>query len=81
MSKKSFVIILVLSVVVTYGVAVIDVLINGNILAGKSGFPFRFGSTSLFGGSEINYPIFILDIVFWFVVIFVGWKLISKLRF
>lgn len=78
MSKKSFIIILILSAVVTYGAALIDVLIGGSILSGQSGIPFRFGSSSLFGGSSINYTMLFLDIIFWFVIIWVVWKIIQK---
>ena len=79
MNKKAFVVILVLSVVVTYGAAFVDVLLSGSVIAGKSGIPFRFGSSSLFGGSSIDYPILLVDIVFWFAVIWGIWKLLPKL--
>lgn len=78
MSKKLFLIILVLSVVVTYGVSITSDLISGSIIAGNSGFPFKFASGSLFGEGSTNYLMLILDIIFWFVVIWVVWKLIMK---
>lgn len=78
MDKKVFVVILVLSVVVTYGAAFMDVLLSGSVVAGKSGIPFRFGSSSLFGGSGIDYPILLVDIVFWVFVIWGIWKLLQK---
>lgn len=79
MSKKAFVIVLVLSVVVTYGATFVEVLLSGSVVSGKSGFPFRFGSSSLFGGSSIDYPMLLVDIVFWFVVIWGIWKILQKL--
>ena len=74
MNKKSFVVILVLSVVVTYIGAYIDFAFN--ITTGKIGIPFGFSSVSLLGSST-DYTIFLLDIVFWFVIIWIIWKLIS----
>lgn len=78
MSKKSLVIILILSVVVTYGVAFVEGLAGNHFLA-YGGIPFRFASGSFLGGSTDNLML-ILDIAFWFVVIWVVWKVISKVR-
>ena len=78
MSKKAFVVILVLSVVVTYGVAIIDALIRNSLLAGEAGFPFRFSSSYFFGEST-NFLMLILDIVFWFIIIWLIWKLLYKM--
>lgn len=75
MSKKAFVVILVLSVVVTYGVALVDAVMNTS--ANQAGLPFKFGSYVLFGEANTNYPVLILDIAFWFVVIWIIWKTIS----
>ena len=78
MSKKVFVVILILSVVVTYGATLTDVLLNQSILAGESGIPLRFDSSSLFGGGSTNYINLFLDIAFWFAVIWVIWKVLQK---
>lgn len=80
MSIKSFLIILVLSVVVTYGASiVIDLLKGGSVIAGPGGFPFVFTSGGgLLSTPTTNYPMLILDIVFWFVMIFIIWKLVFK---
>ena len=75
MSIKSFAVILVLSVVVTYLAAFIDDLIN--ISKNPTGLPFPFASFNFFGGSN-NLTLLILDIIFWFVIIFIVWKLISR---
>ncbi len=78
MSKKAFVVILVLSVIVTYGATIIAVLWSGSVVTGKSGFPFIFNYSSLFGGSSINYPMFLADIAFWFFVLWATWKALQK---
>ena len=78
MSKKSFVVILILSVLVTYGIAFVDDLRRNSLLAGEGGIPFRFSSGTLFGSGSINYLMLILDIAFWFVVIWVIWKILQK---
>ena len=77
MTIKAFVIILVLSVVVTYGVAFVDAVMNTS--ANQAGLPFKFGSYVLFGEANTNYTGLILDIVFWFVVIWGVWKAITYL--
>lgn len=79
MSKKAFIIILVLSLVVTYGASIVEALLNGSILMGQSGWPLRFGYSSFFGGSSINYVMLILDIVFWFFIIWLVWFGIKRL--
>lgn len=79
MSKKSFFIILVLSVVIGEVVSIIDAFRRSSFLAGQVGFPLRYSSSSLFGGGSINYIMLILDIVFWFAVIWGLWKLLAKI--
>lgn len=77
MSKKAFVVILVLSIVVTYGVAFVEGLMGGHFLA-YGGVPFRFAYGSFLGGSTDTLML-LLDIAFWFVVIWVIWKAIAYL--
>lgn len=77
MTKKSFVIILVLSVVATYGVASLDFAFN--ISKGLIGLPFGFSSFNFFG-SETENTMLLLDIAFWFLVIWGIWKLIKRLQ-
>lgn len=74
MSKKVFVVTLILSVVVTYGVAFVDDVINTS--KNPTGLPFGFASFNFLGGSNDNIML-LLDIAFWFVVIWVIWKVIS----
>lgn len=78
MSKKGLVIILILSVVVTYGVAIADALMNPS--ASQAGLPLKFGSYALFGTASTNYLTLFIDVVFWFVIIWLVWKVISKIR-
>ncbi|MBI4096130.1 MAG: hypothetical protein HY425_00245 [Candidatus Levybacteria bacterium] len=77
MTKKSFVVILILSVIVTYGLSIADALVNPS--ANQAGLPFKFGSYALFGTANTTYSILILDIIFWFVVVFGIWKLLQKI--
>jgi hypothetical protein len=79
MSKKSFIIILILSVIVTYGAALVYDLMFGSILSGEGGVPFKFTSGSLFGGSSTNYLMLILDIVFWFFIIWIIWQVFTRI--
>jgi len=76
MSLKSGIIILVLSVVVTIGFTVLGFVTNQYQIA--NGIPLAFTEFS-FLGSATNYLNFILDIIFWFGLIFGIWKLIPKL--
>lgn len=77
MSKKLFVVILVLSIIATYGIAFLDFTFN--ISKGTIGLPFGFSRFN-FLGAETNYAMFTLDIVFWFVIILGIWKVIPKPR-
>jgi hypothetical protein len=80
MSKKSFIIILILSIVITYGLSIIFDLIEGDLLYGEGGVPFSFTSAGGFlGESSINYINLLLDIVFWFLVILMIKKVINRL--
>lgn len=75
MSKKAFVGILILSVVTTYGTALLDFAFN--ITTGKIGIPFGFSSVSLMGSST-DYTTFLVDIAFWFVIIWLIWEVLLK---
>lgn len=77
MTKKSFVVILILSVIVTYGVALVDASVNSS--ANQAGLPFKFGSYTLFGTASTNYLILLLDIIFWFGIIWGLWKILQNL--
>lgn len=78
MSKKTFFVILVPSLVVNEVVAIVDAIKGGRFLAGEAGLPFRFSSATLFGTGSVNYGMLFLDIVFWFAVIWISWKLLGK---
>ncbi|MFH0936885.1 MAG: hypothetical protein V1808_01170 [Candidatus Daviesbacteria bacterium] len=66
---------LVLSMIVTYAVAILQ-FTTGRMSNG-GGFPFSFSSFN-FLGSETDNVMLILDIIFWFVVLFGIWTLIRK---
>ncbi|MDP3733078.1 MAG: hypothetical protein Q8Q91_00910 [Candidatus Daviesbacteria bacterium] len=77
MSKKSLVVILILSVVVTYGAAYLDFVFN--VTTGQVGLPFGFSRFNFFG-AETDKTMLLLDIAFWFMVIWIIWKVILKVR-
>ncbi|MFA5932938.1 MAG: hypothetical protein WCV81_01580 [Microgenomates group bacterium] len=82
MSKKNiFVVIgfLILGLISTYIATLIEILMSSKVLSGASGFPFKYGYSSFFGGSTINQSMFIVDVIFWAVVLFGIWKLFLKL--
>lgn len=76
LTKKSLVAILILSVIVTIAVPVIAFLIGNYKYA--DGFPFKWSRFN-FLGSNTDYGTLMLDIAFWFLVIWGIWKLFPKL--
>lgn len=78
---KKVVILLVLSVIVTYLTQVIQVLLGGacSVFSGKCGLPIAFSSANLFDKPEINYVIFLVDTAFWFLIIFIILKIYNKI--
>jgi len=77
MTKKSFVIVLVLSIVTSYIADFIDAIVNNTLIGGRTGFPFKDSLSSGFGGTINNYMV-ALNIIFWFIVIFIAWKLLLR---
>ncbi len=78
MTKKTFIILLVLSVMVTYAASIFDALVRNSFIAGEAGFPFRFSSSSLFGAEDTNMFMLFLDILFWFIVLYLVKFLLQK---
>lgn len=78
MTKKSFVVILILSVVANYVALIVDALVTNTLIGGESGFPFKYSSSTLFDQGSVNIPMLILNILFWFVVIWRVWKVIRQ---
>lgn len=76
MTKKSFVVILTLSLITTYIAAFVDESVN--LTKNPTGFPFGFASFNFLGGSNNNFML-VLDITFWFLVIWGIWKVLPKL--
>lgn len=74
----SVIVFLILGVICTYIATLVEILMSGKVLSGASGFPFRYGYSSFFGGSTINQSMFIADIIFWTVILFGVWKIILK---
>lgn len=76
MSKKVFFIILVLSVVITIGTPFVGFITATYQI--MSGWPFEFTGFS-FLGSDTNYMNLLLGIIFWFIVIWIIWKVLQKI--
>lgn len=78
MTKRSFVVIVLLSLLVTFIADILDGLVNNTFIGGKSGFPFKDSLSMGFEGGT-SYPhMFALNVIFWFVVIWGIWKLLQK---
>lgn len=86
MSKKAFIIILVLSVVIWYISRVVQALIEVYILKtsqislypssiSETGFPI---ARNMSQSENSYYFICILNIILWFIILFGIWKLIKK---
>ena len=75
MNKKTLIITLFFSMILTIGIPVFAFALNlSNI---SDGVPLKWTSFSFFG-SETNYNALFIDILFWFAVIFGIWKFIQK---
>ncbi|HCB23184.1 hypothetical protein A3B42_04800 [Candidatus Daviesbacteria bacterium RIFCSPLOWO2_01_FULL_38_10] len=81
MSKKSFVIILILSVVVTWLIKEIQGVLKFSLGGLDVGLPISFYKCSFISSCTIDYGMLVIDIIFWFVVIWGTWKGVSKIRF
>ena len=75
MTKKAFVVIFILSVSTSILWSVIAFALGNSNLA--SGFPLKWSSFG-FLGSNTNYLALLIDIAFWFIVIWGVWKLIQN---
>lgn len=76
MTKKSFVVILGLSISISILWSVIAFALGNSSLA--SGFPLKWSSFN-FLGSNADYLALFVDIAFWFIVIWGIWKLLQRL--
>lgn len=77
MTKKSFVVIAILSVIVSIFLSVVAFAFGNYDLA--SGFPFKWSSFN-FLGSNTDYGALLMDVVFWFIVIWGIWKILQKAK-
>lgn len=82
MTKKSFVVILILSIIFwiisAFLQGFLGTLFNFNLLAGScqvTGYPLAFCINS-YGGLPIGY--YLLNIMLWFVIIWGIWKVLQK---
>ena len=76
MSKKLAVIIFILSTLIAIVGPVIAFSLSIPII--NDGFPFKW-STFNFLGSNTDYGALLMDIIFWFIVIWGIWKVLPKL--
>lgn len=79
LTKKSFIIILGISIITSYAADLIDAVISNTLIGGESGFPFKDSRGTLFGEGTINNYMVALNIIFWFVVICISWKILLKI--
>ena len=75
MSRKSFIIILGLSLVLTYFATFVDALVNSSLIGGQAGFPLKYSRATMFGEGTTNYFLMTINIVFWFLVIYGIWQI------
>lgn len=79
MSKKSFIvfiIIFILSIAVAMGIPIIGFSLEAWTIG--NGWPLKWTRFS-FLGSESDYVALGIDIIFWFITIYIGWWAIEKL--
>lgn len=81
MVKKVVVILvfLVLGYLLDIIVTIILSLVQGNFIAGETGFPLKSSSVALFGGGSIYHPQNEINILFWTLIVFGTWLLIKKI--
>ena len=75
MTKKSFIVILILSIVISIFVPVAAFTLGVRFMS--DGFPLKW-STSFGLGSSTDYNALLLDIILGFIVIWGVWKLIQN---
>ncbi len=78
MTKKSFIIIVITSFFATHIADLIESVVSNTLIGGRSGFPFKDSLSMGFeGGSSDNF-MFVLNMLFWFIVIFIIWQFLQK---
>lgn len=75
MTRKSFLIIIILSVFLAVFLPIIAFALGVTTIS--YGFPLKW-STFSFLGSDTNYTSLIIDIAFWFIVIWGIWKFLFR---
>jgi hypothetical protein len=79
-SVKEVVVVIILSFFVAFIADFFDGIINNTFIGGKSGFPFKDSFSLGFEGGE-SYPhMFLLNVLFWFFIILVIWKIFLHLK-
>ncbi|MBF8249692.1 MAG: hypothetical protein HW400_293 [Candidatus Levybacteria bacterium] len=67
-----------MSVIINEVALYIDAILRNSLVAGQGGIPLRFTSSSLFGSASTNWPALLIDIIFWFLIIWGIWELLQK---
>lgn len=80
MTKKSLILIAILSFCVTVIADILDGIINNTFIGGKSGFPFKDSLSLGFEGGTSYTHMFILNVLFWFIVIWGIWKVLQRTK-
>ena len=78
-SKKAFLIILGLSIVITWLTKEIGGVLNFSLGGLKAGLPLNYYQCSFISSCNTYYLQLVVDIIFWFLVIFIAWKLLGKI--
>lgn len=68
----------VLGFVVNYIVTITMAVLSGHVMGGPSGFPLQYGASSFYGNQSFNHIIYVLDVIFWGVIVFFVWKLLQR---
>lgn len=71
--------ILILSLLVTYLTPAVEILVTGwSLSGGEEGLPLRFHKSFFSGYGQYDLKIFLLDSIFWFILILLFWKFVLK---
>lgn len=79
MGKKEFLIILVLSVVVTWVTKEVNGILNFSLGGLNAGSPLGYYKCEFISSCNIDYTFLVIDIAFWFMVIWIIWKIFRKI--
>ncbi|MBU1000867.1 hypothetical protein KKE78_05760 [Patescibacteria group bacterium] len=79
MSKKEFLVILILSVAVTWLGKETSGILNFSLGGLNAGWPLAYYQCAFISSCNINYTYLALNIIFWFMVIWISRKVLGKI--